>query len=65
VTRASGARLGWAHPFAPAPVLAVLGALVFAGWLQWTSAGGTSWLPVLVAWVVLALCAGYSISGSV
>lgn len=48
------ARRGWTHPLAPAPLLAVAAvATLLAG------------RPVLVAWVVLALSAGYAISGSV
>jgi hypothetical protein len=62
VSRARTAGLRWSHPFAPAPVLAVLAALTVGG----LAAESSSWqLPVLVAWVVLALSAGYSISGSV
>jgi hypothetical protein len=49
----------WAHPFAPAPVLVAAGATAAV-----VSVVGAD-LPVLVAWAVLALSAGYAISGSV
>jgi hypothetical protein len=50
----------WAHPLAPAPVLAALGVAVAAVALLDSAA------PVAVlAWVVLALSAGYAVSGSV
>lgn len=52
-------RTVWAHPFAPAPVLVAAGAT--AAVVGVLGAG----LPVLVAWAVLALSAGYAISGSV
>jgi hypothetical protein len=57
VTRSSPAgtaRRGWTHPLAPAPLLVVAAVAV-----------ATTGAPVLVAWVVLALSAGYAISGSV
>ncbi|MFD2078984.1 hypothetical protein SAMN05421678_102247 [Actinopolymorpha cephalotaxi] len=49
------------HPLAPGAVLAVAALTVPA--LTWWWAFATA--PVLLAWVVLALAAGYSISGSV
>jgi hypothetical protein len=52
-------RAVWAHPFAPAPVLVTAGVTVAV--VSVLGAG----LPVLVAWAVLALSAGYAISGSV
>ena len=46
------------HPLAPALVLTLADVVVAGG--VWAGR-----LPVLLAWVVLALSAGYAISGSV
>jgi len=54
----SGARTQLTHPLTPALVLG--GAGVGTAAAVWAGR-----LPVLVAWVVLALSAGYAISGSV
>lgn len=61
-------RRAWAHPLVPAPVLGALGLAV--GALAATAAvAATSSAPappiVLTAWVVLAVSAGYAVSGSV
>ncbi|GAA2759113.1 hypothetical protein [Actinopolymorpha rutila] len=60
-TRSPRARRRHTHPLAPGAVL-VLAALVVPA-VTWWWAFAT--VPVLLAWVVLALAAGYSISGSV
>ena len=51
----------WAHPFVPAPVLAAIAGLAGLGV---AGAAAAPW-PALLAWVVLALSAGYAVSGSV
>lgn len=55
---ASATRRTLTHPFVPAVVLCA--AALSVGCLALVST-----VPVLVAWVVLALSAGYAISGSV
>ncbi|MET9023731.1 hypothetical protein ABZV93_27535 [Actinopolymorpha sp. NPDC004070] len=60
-TRSPRSRRHLTHPLAPAAalLLAALAVPALARWWAFATA------PVLLAWVVLALAAGYSISGSV
>jgi hypothetical protein len=60
-TRSPRARRWHTHPLVPGAVLALAAPAVPA--VAWWWAFATA--PVLLAWVVLALAAGYSISGSV
>jgi hypothetical protein len=61
-SRQGKARLGllrsFAHPFAPGLGIS-LGAVGVASWQAWSDS------PGVLSWVVMALAAGYSISGSV
>ncbi|SDR71220.1 hypothetical protein [Actinopolymorpha singaporensis] len=60
-TRSPRARRRQTHPLVPGAVLVLAALAVPALTYLWAFATA----PVLLAWVVLALAAGYSISGSV